>query len=199
MHRVAHKLRVVLGGTAEDLHVSHNVFLLHRQRWRLLAKVIHVAGLDQADVFAGQIVDHLLPAVVARLMKRAVEGVLGASFQFRIVYVVILGRVPFPSNTVRSRFHRKRWWFVVQVVPEDFVVRLNTTVLYHFGQASLLHSTGGHLGGCRQHHVATFSAGLRHEGIDLLVLLLLLLLLSRDHRNDLTTTTSHRHGIHDRF
>lgn len=49
MHRVSHKL-LVLRCTAEDFHVSHNVFLLHRQGWRLFAEMIHMARFDQADM-----------------------------------------------------------------------------------------------------------------------------------------------------
>lgn len=49
VYRVSHKL-LVLRCTAEDLHVSHNVLFLHRQGWRLLAEMIHMARFDQADM-----------------------------------------------------------------------------------------------------------------------------------------------------
>lgn len=49
VYRVSHKL-LVLRCTAEDFHVSHNVFLLQRQGWRLFAEMIHMARFDQADM-----------------------------------------------------------------------------------------------------------------------------------------------------
>lgn len=140
MHRVSHKL-LVLRGTAEDLHVRHNVLLLHRQGWRFFAEMVHMARFDQADMLTRQVVDHLLPAVMveACLMQRTrVERVLGASFQFRIVHVVVLRIVSLPSNTVLAGFDRKGRWFVYATAAgfastEDFVVRFDATVLYRFG------------------------------------------------------------------
>lgn len=201
MDRMAHKL-LVLRCTSEYLHVRHNVLLLHGQGWRLLAEMIHMARFDQADVLTRKVVDHLRPVTVGRraavaveagtatdgLVQRAgVERVLGASLQFRIVHIVVLRRMPLPSNTVLAGFDRQGRRFITTTgltaasTAKYLVIRFDATVLYRFGKTSLLHPTAGagnfRGGGRRGHQVPTFSAGLRHEGVNLLVLLLLLLVM----------------------
>lgn len=153
VYRVSQKL-LVLRCTAEDFHVSHNVLLLQRQGWRLFAEMIHMARFDQADMLTRKVVDHLLPAVVmeAGLMHRTgVECVLGASFNFRIIHVVVLRIVSLPSNTVLSCFDRKGRRFAAAfhnsrfTATKNLVVRFDATVLYRFRETCRLHPTAGDL------------------------------------------------------
>lgn len=123
--------------------------------------------------------------VEAGLMQRTgVERVLGASFHFRIIHVVVLRIVSLPSNTVLAGFDRKGRRFVAApnasfAPSKHLVVRFDATVLYRFGKTSLLYPTAGDLRGGRrtEHHIPTVSAGLRHEGINFLMLLLLVMLV----------------------
>lgn len=201
MDRMAHKL-LVLRCASEYLHVRHNVLLLHGQGWRLLAEMIHMARFDQADVLTRKVVDHLRPVTVGRaamaveagtaadgLVQRAgVERVVGASLQFRIVHIIVLRGMPLPSNTVLAGFDRQGRRLITTAgltaassAAKYLVIRFDATVLYRFGKTSLLHPTAGagkfRGGGGRGHQLPTFATGLRHEGVNLLMLLLLLLLV----------------------
>lgn len=89
-----------------------------------------------------------------------------------------------PSNTVLPGFNGQSRRFVPSngriASAEDLVIRLDATVLYRFGKTSRLYPTAGDFRSGRRtehHRVPTVSAGLRHEGINFLMLLLLLLLL----------------------
>lgn len=109
-----------------------------------------------------------------------------ASLQFRVVHVVVLRGMSLPSNTVLAGFDRKGRRFITAAADfaastEYLIVGFDATVLNGFGKTSRLDptTTGGHFrGGGRGHHLAgTVAAGLRHEGVNLLVLLLLLLVM----------------------
>lgn len=121
----------------------------------------------------------------ADLVQRAgVERVLRAPFQFRVVHVVVLRGMPLPSNTVLAGFDRKGRRLITAAgfaSAKDLIVRLDATVLVNgFGKTSRLQSrAAGDLrgGGGRGHKLAAFAAGLRHEGIHLLMVLLLLVML----------------------